>query len=282
MTNSTTLNQRIRHFYDRSTAIWLDTWGEHMHHGYYGRDGSQEKDHQQAQIDLIREILQWSGVEGAARILDAGCGVGGSARFLAKALNAEVLGLTLSPVQAERAEAFNRAAGLEGRVRVEVQDVLIFDPAQGPFDLIWSLESAEHMPDKHRLLQVFYDALRPGGRLVLVTWCQREAPPVLDKNESRLLEKVQEYYHLPPLISIGHYERIARDVGFEGIQTADWTDAVAPFWPAVVRSAMTWRSLGGLLRSGLSTVRGAWAMRFMMQGYRTGALRFGLLQAVKP
>lgn len=282
MGNQAGLNERIRHFYDRSTAIWLDTWGEHMHHGYYGADGNKEKDHRQAQTDLITELLQWGNVRPPARILDAGCGVGGSARFLAKALHAEVLGLTLSPVQAEQAAQLNRQAGLGERVRVEVQDVLQLRPDQGPFDLVWSLESAEHMPDKSRLLQVFFDALRPGGTLLMATWCHRDMPPALAENERDLMRKIEHYYHLPPMISLGEYEQIGNKLGFQSVKTADWTAAVAPFWPAVVRSAVRWRSVAGLLRAGWPTVRGAWAMQFMMRGYRSGALRFGLLQAKKP
>jgi tocopherol O-methyltransferase len=84
------LNERIRDFYDGSTQLWLNTWGEHMHHGYYGLDGSERKDHQQAQLDLITESLKWAGVESANRILDAGCGVGGSARVLAQLYDANV------------------------------------------------------------------------------------------------------------------------------------------------------------------------------------------------
>src|SRR5690349_22615842 len=100
------LNQRIQHFYDCSTPLWLNTWGEHMHHGFYGPDGSEKKDHRQAQIDLVEEMLFWGGVERAGRVLDAGCGVGGSARYLAERYGSSVLGLTLSPVQAENARRF--------------------------------------------------------------------------------------------------------------------------------------------------------------------------------
>ena len=277
-----TLNERIRHFYDRSTGIWLDTWGEHMHHGYYGPEGTITKDHVQAQTDLIDTFLEWGEVEKAGHILDAGCGVGGSARFLAKKLNANVLGLTLSPVQAERAARLNEAAGLNGQVRIQVQDVLQLQPDQGPFDLIWSLESAEHMPEKQRLLQVFFDALRPGGTLLMATWCHRNTPPALDAGEQNTLHKIGKYYHLPPLVSIDEYEQMAENAGFESVKTADWTSAVAPFWPAVIRSALRWSSVAGLLRSGWPTLRGAWAMQFMTKGYRSGALRFGLLQARKP
>lgn len=276
------LNERIRHFYDRSTRIWLDTWGEHMHHGHYGADGSLKKDHLQAQIDLIEELLRWGGVEQASAILDAGCGVGGSARYLAQRFGANVLGLTLSPVQAEQGMRFTKKAKLESRVEIAAQDLMSLSPDKGPFTLIWSLESAEHIGDKKRLLELFYDLLTPGGQFLMATWCHRNEPPELKTSETKLLESLCELYHLPPMISVKRFEQLALDTGFREVKSGDWSQAVAPFWNAVIRSAISWRSVAGLLRSGLGTMKGAFAMRYMTQGYRMGTIRFGVLQGKKP
>ncbi|MEZ4961037.1 MAG: class I SAM-dependent methyltransferase [Saprospiraceae bacterium] len=279
--DTTLLNERIRHFYDQSTRIWLDTWGEHMHHGYYGADGSLKKNHQQAQVDLIEELLRWGGVKNASNILDAGCGVGGSARYLAKRFGANVLGLTLSPVQAEQGVRFTKKAKLESRVKIVARDLMSLSPADGPFDLIWSLESAEHIEDKKRLLEMFYDLLTPGGQFLMATWCHRNEPPALNTPENALLEKLYELYHLPPMVSIKHFEQMAVETGFREVQSGDWSEAVAPFWNAVIRSAISWRSVAGLLRSGLGTMKGAWAMRYMTRGYRMGTIKFGVLQGKK-
>ncbi|MHC5833204.1 MAG: methyltransferase domain-containing protein, partial [Nostoc sp.] len=56
---SATLSEQIQQFYDASSGLWEQIWGEHMHHGYYGADGTQKKDRRQAQIDLIEELLTW-------------------------------------------------------------------------------------------------------------------------------------------------------------------------------------------------------------------------------
>ncbi len=277
-----TLNDRIRQFYDDSTHLWLDTWGEHMHHGYYGPDGGEQKNHRQAQIDLIHELLRWGGVTEAERILDAGCGVGGSARHLAGLFGAQVLGLTLSPVQAEEAAVFNKKNRLDGQVEVQARDVMTLTPEDGPFDLVWSLESAEHMGDKQRLLDIFHQLLKPGGKLLMATWCHRETPPPLEQREVGLLEKICKIYHLPPLEPAGEIRRKAEAAGFINIKTADWSDAVAPFWQAVIRSAFRWQSVLGLIRSGGQAMRGAWAMQYMTRGYRLGTIRFGLIQGQKP
>ncbi|MEM9261128.1 MAG: hypothetical protein AAGA62_15915, partial [Bacteroidota bacterium] len=79
------LTERIKQFYDSSTDLWLNAWGDHMHHGYYGADGQREVSHQQAQIDMIEALLDWGNTPtGSKRIFDAGCGVGASSRYLAQ------------------------------------------------------------------------------------------------------------------------------------------------------------------------------------------------------
>ncbi len=277
-----TLNQRIQDFYDHSTQLWLDVWGEHMHHGYYGVDGTERKENLQAQIDLVEEVLYWGKVESARRILDVGCGVGGSARLLASWFGAEVLGVTLSPVQAKNAEDYTRQCNLQDRVKFRVQDMMTLTAADGTFDLIWSLESAEHIENKRGLLEMFYKQLESGGKFLMVTWCHRNTPPQLNENEKTLLQNIYNIYCLPPMNTRADYEQLAQEIGFINVQTADWSRAVEPFWGAVIQSALSWRGIRGLLRSGWSTIKGAYAMRFMQRGFRKGVINYVLIQGQKP
>ena len=277
------LNNRIRDFYDRSTPLWLDTWGEQMHHGYYGPDGKKRVDHRQAQLDMIEALLEWSLAPAGEveRFLDAGCGVGGSSRYLAKKYpRAEGLGVTLSPIQAHRGNGYNRQANMSERLNIIAKDVYSLTPENaGRFDLIWSMESAEHMADKEHLFRLFGQLLKPGGRVLMATWCHRPEPPDLRPSEQYTLKKICELYHLPPLVSIPELQAAAERAGLTNVRTDDWSAAVEPFWGAVIRSGLDPRNWPGLIKAGMGTIKGAWAMKYMRRGFAEGSIPYAVLTA---
>ena len=174
------LSQQIQQFYDASSSLWEQIWGEHMHHGYYGGRGREKKDRRQAQIDLIEEVLDWAGVEEAKEILDVGCGIGGSSLYLAQKYKANVSGITLSPVQASRGTERAVEAGLETMVQFQVADALNMPFADNSFDFVWSMESGEHMPDKEKFMAECYRVLKPGGTFLMATWCHRPIAPATE------------------------------------------------------------------------------------------------------
>ena len=279
---SFSLYQQIQQFYDASSGLWEQTWGEHMHHGYYGRAGTYRMNRRRAQIDLIEELLDWAGVGEVHNLVDVGCGIGGSTLYLAEKFGATATGITLSPVQASRAT--ERAKACVTGVTFQVADALEMPFADSTFDLVWSLESGEHMPDKKKFLQECYRVLKPGGTLVMATWCHRSTDSLagdLTEDEQRHLQEIYRVYCLPYVISVPEYEAIARQCGFQNVRTDDWSMAVAPFWDIVIGSAFEPQALVGLLRSGWKTIEAALSLGLMSRGYQRGLIRFGLLRGTK-
>jgi tocopherol O-methyltransferase len=282
---STELYQQIQEFYDASSNLWEGVWGEHMHHGYYGRDGNYKLNRRQAQIDLIEELLAWSGdfnTNPPQTILDVGCGIGGSSLYLAEKFGARVTGITLSPVQANRAKERARAAGLQDRTDFRVANALSMPFDDNSFDFVWSLESGEHMPDKAKFLQECYRVLKPGGKLMLATWCHRPTNiEPLSSNENQHLQEIYRVYCLPYVISLPAYTEIVEQCGFKDLRVDDWSTAVEPFWDVVIDSAISPQAVVGLFKAGWKTIEAAISLRLMSNGYRSGLIRFGIIAGTK-
>lgn len=261
-------------------------WGEHMHHGYYLP--ANRTDHVQAQIDLIDEVLKWSGVDDGAppaTVVDVGCGIGGSSRHIAgKYAGSTARGITLSPYQARRGNELAQEQGLADRTSFQVADALNMPFEDSTFDLVWSLESGEHMPNKPTFVRELLRVAAPGGRIILVTWCHRDlarGEPGLSRREERLLAKINRAYYLPRWCSVDDYVRLLEAEGAVGVRREDWSYIIAPFWKAVIRSSLNARSVAGVVKGGFSTIRGAYAMVLMLRGFNAGLIKFGLITCTK-
>ncbi|XP_073101667.1 gamma-tocopherol methyltransferase, chloroplastic-like [Elaeis guineensis] len=285
------LKKGIAELYDESSEMWEKLWGDHMHHGFYDKDASVSfSDHRPAQVRMVQEALAFAGItddplKKPKRIVDVGCGIGGSSRYLAKKYGAKCEGITLSPVQVKRAHALATAEGLEDQVSFQVADALKQPFPDGQFDLVWSMESGEHMPDKTKFVGELARVAAPGATIIIVTWCHRDLSPSeesLQPNELNLLNKICSAYYLPAWCSASDYVKIAQALSLEDIKTADWSENVAPFWPAVIRSALTWQGFTSLLRSGWKTIRGALAMPLMIEGYNKKLIKFAIIACRKP
>lgn len=284
---SNNLYQDIREFYDASSGLWESIWGEHMHHGYYGKNGNYKLDRRQAQIALIEELLLWADYNDSdvpQNIIDVGCGIGGSTLHLAQKFGSNATGITLSPVQVSRAKERAAEAGLNDRVRFEVANALEMPFEDDTFDLVWSLESGEHMPDKTKFLAECYRVLKPGGKMIFATWCHRETDSLagsLTPNEVAHLKEIYRVYCLPYVISLSEYRAIATECGFQNLKSDDWSIAVAPFWDVVIDSAISPQAIAGLFKAGWQTIQGALSLNLMSRGYARGLIRFGLIYATK-
>jgi tocopherol O-methyltransferase len=273
------LHEQIAQFYDQSSGLWEAVWGEHMHHGYWEgpNDGKSPK---QAQIDLIEQLIRLAPkLSPGSRVLDMGCGIGGSSTYLAQRYGFDVTGITLSPVQAKRAGERAKNLGLEQQVNFQVANALATPFSDNSFDLIWSLESGEHMADKKQFLEECYRILKPGGTLLFATWCCKEG--TLSAREEKILSEIYRMYHLPYVLSIEAYDQLMESTGFGQVKNFDWSREVEKFWDLVIDSSLNPAIIGRIFQSGWIVVQGALAMRLMRQGYRRGIVHYGVLTGVK-
>jgi ubiquinone/menaquinone biosynthesis C-methylase UbiE len=112
-------------------------------------------------------LLRRYGIQGQARILDAGCGTGeASVRLAASFPQASVLGVDILDEHLERAR--RRAAGLGGRVSFEHRTIFDTGLPSGTFDLTVCRHVVHSVPHVDRVLTELARVTRPGGWLHLI------------------------------------------------------------------------------------------------------------------
>ena len=125
-----------------------------------------------ASADVVHErILAVVGSLQAPRVIDAGCGLGGTIFYLHRKLGGEYHGLTVSATQRAHAEREARRRGVAAACHFNLRSYNDDDPGgilPGGAELVVAIESLAHSPDPVRSIANLARALRTGGWLVVV------------------------------------------------------------------------------------------------------------------
>ena len=153
--------EAIQFHYDVSNdfyAEWLDPAMVYSC-AYFERGDETLAEAQQKKIDHILTKLQ---LQPGQTLLDIGCGWGALVLRAASRFGARCVGITLSQNQYDEATARVRAAGLQDRIEIRLQD---YRDVRGPFDRITSVGMFEHVGLKNlpAYFRIVHDLLAPGG-----------------------------------------------------------------------------------------------------------------------
>jgi tocopherol O-methyltransferase len=269
----TVRKSEIQNHYDLATLFYRLLWGEHIHHGLWDGDESPEL----AQRQLIDRQVAAAGIERGARVLDVGCGMGGTAMYLARELGCEVTAVTLSPVQRLWATVVSRLRGLGRQTHFLQGDAEKLSLAPDSFDVVWSVECTEHLYDKPGFFGRAARWLRPGGKVAVCAWLAGDDP--LSREASELVGQVCEGFLCPSLGSAAEYQQWMQAAELTMLSYRDVTAKVDRTWEICLertRSAWVQRFAR---RAGASMDCFLHRFATILRAYRTGAMKYGCFVA---
>ncbi len=112
-------------------------------------------------------LVRLAEVSAEDRALDAGSGVGGTARYLARQVACHVDAVDLTPEYCDTSRWLNALTGLDELIDVHEGDVLHLPFEDGAFDAVISQHVQMNIADKAGLYAEAWRVLAPGGRLAL-------------------------------------------------------------------------------------------------------------------
>jgi cyclopropane-fatty-acyl-phospholipid synthase len=155
----------VRHHYDVSNeffSLFLDESTTYSC-AVFSRGATTLEEAQEEKLEMVARKLE---LKEGDRVLDVGCGWGSFPLLAATRHGASVVGITLSPPQAEEARRRAEAAGVSDRVDIRVMDYR--DLTGERFDAIASIGMVEHVGAENIDLyaKTLAGLLSPGGRLL--------------------------------------------------------------------------------------------------------------------
>jgi tocopherol O-methyltransferase len=265
--------EKIEHFYDAISPLWKELWGVHVHHGYW-RTGKESKE--KAQEQLTEELASRAKITRSARILDVGCGMGGSSIYLATTFDAGTVGITLSPVQAEIATKSAKDAGANSTFLVMDAETAEFDK---PFDVVWSIEAVSHLNNPENFFRLAARVLKPGGVIALMDWF--EADGLSAAQSRKFVAPIRHAMLVPSLTTRAEYLEFAARNGFTVAFTKDISDKVAKSWDLglkIISKPKVWKAAAKEGRLLVDFVKGVQAMR---KGFASKSFEYGIVIARK-
>jgi len=217
---------QVRDYYDRHTRAFVSIGqgggAGAIHRAVWGPGVGDRSAAFHYVEDRIAELLQTMLAESERplHIVDLGCGVAGSACYLAQRLPVRVTGITLSPVQARLAQTRIREGGVSDRVVCIQGDYNDLPPEVGIADLVYAIESFVHGPAPDRFFAQCRRLLKPGGALVI---CDDFRIPTADPRAALAIERFSRGWHVNALLDRDELESLARTHGFRHDSTVDLT-----------------------------------------------------------
>jgi cyclopropane-fatty-acyl-phospholipid synthase len=155
----------VRHHYDVSNEFFAHFLDDSMTYScaVWDRGATTLEEAQFTKLDMVCSKLA---LKPGDYVLDVGSGWGSFARHAAGEYGARVLGITLSPPQAELARQKAAEAGLADRIEFQVRDYR--DLPADEFDAVSSIGMVEHVGSRNIDAYVanLFSILKPGGRLL--------------------------------------------------------------------------------------------------------------------
>lgn len=244
-------------------------FGRHVHWGYWSEPPQgvvSPKDFAQAAENLSKEIYFAANTKNNQRILDVGCGFGGTVASLNENFSGmELIGLNIDIRQLLRAQE---------KIKARPGNVIYFEAADAcalpfpdqSFDVVLAVECIFHFAQRSQFFAEVWRVLKPGGRFAFSDFVSQDFFSPLMAFSSGWPFSRGFFGHCNLQYTLTQYRSLAQAMGFKERMEKDITENTLPTYAFL-------RALGKELRikdpsSKLETWIAEWASRLGLLRYR--------------
>jgi len=161
------------------------------------------------------------GLKPGMKVLDAGCGVGGPARNIARFSGAHITGVTINDFQVARATLKAKNEGLSAVCEFQQGDFTKLKHADNSFDAAFSIEATCHSPERIDVFAEIFRVLKPGAVFGSYEWVMTPKFDPSNKHHIEIKRGIEIGDSLPDLVTQEECLAAFKAAGFEIVEAVD-------------------------------------------------------------
>ena len=202
----------IENYYDQTEVHYRMFWKLEkvmgLHYGIWNED---TKNITEAILNTNVMLQEMGNINSSDKVLDAGCGIGGSSIFLAKTTGCTTTGISLSKKQVDTATNLANKNGVGDNCEFYRKDYTQTGFDSESFDVAWAIESLGSAPDKSLFFKEMNRILKTGGRVLIADTFK---PYRYAINTEKDVQVMLNGWAISDILSIQELEEVAKDNGF--------------------------------------------------------------------
>jgi tocopherol O-methyltransferase len=278
-------HKKIIEYYNTTENAYKDSWDLDnslaIHYGYWDE---KVRSFPQSLQRMNEVMIEAAAISPGEKVLDAGCGVGGSAIFIAKSTGAIVTGITLSEKQVAQARRNAKEKEVSGNVDFTIMNYCATSFADASFDVVWGCESICYADNKEQFIREAWRLLKPGGRLVVADGFVTD----FKNNDHPVIRQWLDGWQVNYLETPGRFKQSMLDTGFHEVQYRDISKQTAHSSRRLYRFYflaslyLVWKKLSFSSRATQIQKGNIRACKYQYKGMKKGLWQYGLILGKKP
>jgi sterol 24-C-methyltransferase len=205
--------------------------GGTRHFGYYEKDTFWPFPIDSSLRKMEEKLLTALAVPTGSQVLDAGCGVGHVAIYMAQK-GLRITGIDIIDHHIVKARRNIARSGLpKGQVTVQKMDYHHLEsiPAES-HEGIYTMETFVHATDPEAVLAGFYRILKPGGRIALFEYDHDFESEGVIGELADSMKQVNQYAAMPTneRSKKGYFKQLLEDASFVDVEVRDYSENIRP------------------------------------------------------